>query len=302
MEQTKLTGYPSIDKPWLKYYSEEAINNVPPKLTAYENIYERNKDYPNDIALLYFGKKITYAKMFAEVEKTAKAFVSLGVKKHDNVSLCMPAVPETIYAILALNKIGANASMLNPTFSEEQLKARIQETHPSILLVLSELYDKVEHVIHLTQIRTVVTCSAMNSLGFIAKITKRDKVIAGTLSWNDFIKIGKTAACYTVHYEENIPAIMVFSSGTTGAAKGIQLTNDSINWAIVENPPSTYGFKRGKRYFLQIPVWFSTGIITTGLVPLFYGVTLMLEPIYDFSIFEKHIRKYKPNYLIINSF
>ena len=39
-----LTGYPSIDKPWLKYYSEEAINAPLPECTMYEYIYNRNQD------------------------------------------------------------------------------------------------------------------------------------------------------------------------------------------------------------------------------------------------------------------
>lgn len=46
-----LTGYPSIDKPWLKYYSEEAINSPLPECTVYENVYRHNKDYPNHIAI-----------------------------------------------------------------------------------------------------------------------------------------------------------------------------------------------------------------------------------------------------------
>lgn len=41
------TGYPSIDKPWLKYYSEEAINAPLPECTIYEYLYENNKDYPS---------------------------------------------------------------------------------------------------------------------------------------------------------------------------------------------------------------------------------------------------------------
>ena len=119
--EKELTGYPSIDKPWLKYYSEEAINAVPPKCSIYENIYDANLEYLSETALLYYGKKITYKKLFQEVDKAAKAFVQYGVKYGDNVAICMPATPETMYAILALNKIGANANMLNPTFTEEQL-------------------------------------------------------------------------------------------------------------------------------------------------------------------------------------
>ena len=56
----KLTGYPSIDKPWLKYYPDEVINAELPTGTIYEYLWENNKNYPNDTALIYFGKNITY--------------------------------------------------------------------------------------------------------------------------------------------------------------------------------------------------------------------------------------------------
>ena len=39
MEEKKLTGYPSIDKPWLKYYSEEAIRADVPKGTIFQNVH-----------------------------------------------------------------------------------------------------------------------------------------------------------------------------------------------------------------------------------------------------------------------
>ena len=60
----KLTGYPSIDKPWLKYYSEEAINAPLPEKTLYQYIWDNNKNYLKNIALNYFGKKISYGTFF----------------------------------------------------------------------------------------------------------------------------------------------------------------------------------------------------------------------------------------------
>ena len=136
MKDNKLTGYPSIDKPWMKFYQKDTILSEVPECTVYQNLYNHNKDYPNDIALMYFGKKITYAQLFAEVENTAKAFAAQGVKSGDNVALCVPATPETMYAILALNKLGANANMLNPTFTAQQLTDRINETD-----AVNELHD-----------------------------------------------------------------------------------------------------------------------------------------------------------------
>ena len=300
-EEKKLTGFPSIDKPWLKYYTDEAINAPLPDCTIYETIFNGNKDHLPDIALLYFGKKISYKVLFEQIDKTAKAFTACGVKSGDNVALCMPAIPETIYTILALNKIGANANMLNPTFTAEQLTDRINDTGASVLVVINELYNLLETVIPKTSIETVIACPAVNSLGVFAKMAKRVKAIPNTLSWNKFIKSGKTTEIVIPPYITNSPAIMVYSSGTTGASKGIQLTNNSVNATITQYSVGGYSFKRQDRYFAQVPIWFSTGICVTILVPLALGIAVILEPIYDFNVFSKHIAKYKPQFLITAS-
>ncbi len=296
--EKKLTGYPSIDKPWLKYYREEAINAKVPKCSIYQNIYNGNADKLSDVALLFFGKKITYKQLFIEVDKAAKAFVANDVHCGENVVLCMPAIPETIYSIIALNKIGANAVMLNPLFAEEHLIERISETEAKLLVVVNELYKRVESVIPKTTIKTVVSCAAVNCLGVIVKLLKQAKTIPNTITWNDFLKQGKNTDFILPEYELNRPAIMVYSSGTTGASKGIQLTNDSINSTIAEGVQIGFEWQRGDRWFSQIPVWFSTGICAQTLVPLKYGITIILEPIYDFEVFYQHIIKYKPNFMI----
>lgn len=168
-----LTGYPSIDKPWLKYYSEAAINAPLPECTVWENIYKCNKDHLTDTALLYFGKKISYGKLFSEIDKTAKALAFLGVKNGDNVAICMPAIPEAIYTILALNKLGANAGMLNPTFNEAQLTDRVNEMEAEVLIVVNELYATMQNVIPKTSIKHIVTCPAANSLGAFVRLAKK---------------------------------------------------------------------------------------------------------------------------------
>lgn len=293
-----LTGYPSIDKPWLKYYSEEAINTPLPECTVWENIYKRNKDHLTDTALLYFGKKISYGKLFSEIDKTAKALAFLGVKNGDNVAICMPAIPEAIYTILALNKLGANAGMLNPTFNEAQLTDRVNEMEAEVLIVVNELYATMQNVIPKTSIKHIVTCPAANSLGAFVRLAKKVKPISGTLRWNVFIRQGRGTSYQTASYEKQKPAIMVFSSGTTGASKGIQLTNDGINATGCEYEYGGFGFQRQDIFFAQIPIWFSTGISVTVLVPLIHGVTVILEPVYDFELFYQHILKYRPNFLV----
>ena len=72
-------GYPSIDKPWLKYYSEEAINAPLPECTIYEYVWMNNKEFPNNVALNYFDRKITYGEVFGDIEKRLKAILPSGL-------------------------------------------------------------------------------------------------------------------------------------------------------------------------------------------------------------------------------
>ena len=60
MNADEMTGYPSIDKPWLKYYSKEFINKPLKKCTVYQNVYTSNSEHMSDIALIYFNNKISY--------------------------------------------------------------------------------------------------------------------------------------------------------------------------------------------------------------------------------------------------
>lgn len=79
MKDKILTGYPSIDKPWLKYYSEEAGNAKLPECAPYEYLWENNIDHLEDIALNYFGMKMTYMGVFEE--KVLQAAEKAGVNK-----------------------------------------------------------------------------------------------------------------------------------------------------------------------------------------------------------------------------
>ena len=79
-----LTGYPSIDKPWLKYYSEEAIHAPLPDGSMYDYMTACNAGRLDEPALNYFGRKITHRKLQAEIDRCARALTACGV--YDNIA------------------------------------------------------------------------------------------------------------------------------------------------------------------------------------------------------------------------
>lgn len=301
MEEKMQTGYPSIDKPWLKYYSEEAINAPIPQRTVYESIYELNSKYPNDVSLTYFGRKITYKTIFENVEKVKKAFIANGVKKGDKVIMFTSATPELIYATLALCRIGAVANMINPVFTVGQIKDRINETEAEVMLVLDQLYGKLQPILKELCIKKTVIIPVCNEMSGVTKLVASKKLkkninYADTIiKWSDFIATGKLVENVPdVAYEKDLPLVMVYSSGTTGASKGIVLTNDGINATISHYLSPDFPYKRGDKFLQIIPAWFSTGLVLSMLMPLCIGVKIILEPVFSKENFAKGIKKHIP--------
>ena len=132
-QTNRTTGFPSIEKPWLKYYSEEAIKAPLPECSIYEYLVENNKDYPEDIAINYLGRKITYKELFENIDKAAAAFLKVGVKEKEIVTIALPSIPEALYCVYALNKIGAVANMIHPLAGKNETLDYINEVHSRIV-------------------------------------------------------------------------------------------------------------------------------------------------------------------------
>lgn len=310
--QRNCTGYPSIDRPWLKYYSEEVINASDLKRTVYEYAYQHNKDYLNQIALEYFGTKISFKKLFNQVDLCAKALQMNGVNAGSIVNICSSGIPEITYLVLACSKIGALANFINPLFETKQKIDRINDANSDTLFVMDRMYSYMKDVIPKTCLKKIVIMPATNSLPVAIRalthlkekpnkdmkfvVRKREYIF-----WNSYIK---SAQKYHGFVEEqygcDMPVVMVYSSGTTGASKGIVLTNNGINSTTLQYEmtlPSNE--KRGNRFLSNVPVWFSTGIVVSLLTPLCLGATCILEPVFSPENFLKDIVKYKPNYALV---
>lgn len=307
MEQTKLTGYPSIDKPWLKYYTQEDLAIKVPACTVYQNIFGRNKDYPNDIAILYYGNKICYKALFSKVELCAKALRQVGIQPGDCVTLCTAGVPEAIYLVLACSRIGAIANFLNPLFTKEQLIERINETNAKWIFVLDAMYSYVEHALADTCIENVVVIPATNSVSPILskilylkseakKIIKQGNDRQHFCGWKDFCRYSKFySGSLDMPFQPDTPAVMVYSSGSTGASKGILLTNEGINATINNYSIYNMHIERGDTFLQMIPIWFSTGIVVSVLMPLAKGAIVIPELKFSKETFLKDLIRYNPS-------
>ena len=298
-----MTGYPSIDKPWLKYYSEEAINEPLPECTIYEYLWENNKDHLDDVALVYFGRKITYKTLFSEIEKTASAFFDAGIRAGDIVLMTTVTVPETIYAFYALNRIGAISNMADPRTSTEGIRRFAQEVNAKIILTIDVAYPKIAQAAIGTSVKHIITLSPADSLPPIKKAaykaTKRQvkPVDNNCQSWREFIASSKNGISFPPIRATSDCCVMVHTGGTTGTPKTVMLSNQNLNTMAMQYALLGIDLDREQSFLNIMPPFIAYGVVLGIHMPLCLGLNDILIPQLDPNKFADLILKYRPAHL-----
>lgn len=301
MEEKKLTGYPSIDKPWLKYYSEEAVHARLPECTMYELLWQSNREYQNNTALNYYGRKITYGELFARIETTAKAFWALGIKKDDVVAICTVNTPEMVYALYALNRLGAVVNMVDPRTPVDGIRDYLLESKAKLAMTIDKAYPAIRKAIQGTDVQDIIVVSPADSLPKVAKLVYglKNKAVAlddHGIVWNDFQKLGSGCTPVYPEYEKNKCSVMAHTGGTTGSPKCVLLSNDNINAMTTGYRHIGVPFERSHRFFNDLPPFIIYGLCFATHTTLCFGVEVILYPLFDSKGFPKQFAKYKPHH------
>ena len=304
MQEQKLTGYPSIDKPWLKYYSEEAINAPLPECTIYEYLWENNKDHLDDVALNYFDRKITYGELFENIEKAAKGYSALGVSAGDIVTICAVTIPETIYTLYGLNRLGVICNMVDPRTSTDGIKSYIKEVNSKIVVTIDVAYPKIVEAVKGTDVKNIVVISPADSLPqpkkFLFKAFKSAKIPDDNLhiKWKDLAVQGKEISSNYIDYQKGTCCTIVHTGGTTGTPKGVMLSNDNINAAAVQAILAGFDFQRIHSWLNIMPPFIAYGIGNGLHLPLVTGMEVIIIPSFDPNKFVDLLNKYRPNHMV----
>lgn len=268
MKEKKLTRYPSIDKPWLKYYSDEATNVSLSEGSIYEYLWKNNQNHLGDTAIISFGKEITYGTLFQNIDKAANAFIALGVKSGDIVSILSLNTPETIYLIYALNKIGAIASMEPAIQSNQQLASSLQQTGTNILAILDIFCDRYLSVLEKFLLQKVIVLNVAGPTSIID-----DKPNGKYCTYEQFLSNAHSLEKVTLHDGlRNAPAVIVQTSGTTAIPKKVILTNENINSVTLQYRVANFKFVRGETFLEIVPPYLSVGFTLQMHTPLCLGL------------------------------
>ena len=278
--------------------------------TIIDNIQDKNVDKLATIAFESIGgSAIDYKTFFDMVDVYAKGFKELGINNGDIVTICSAGTLDTVLNFFALNKIGAVAQFVNPNYFKYNGTKYINDTNSKLFICLDRFYPEIKDAIAETNIDRILLSSISEYSSLLFKIIARRKKINSAdridgkqyIELPEFIKLGENSSIHLdrIPYEADKPAVITYTSGTTGNPKGVIHTNDSINNMIhIYSDTNGFGLAGNCRNLVLIPPMYLTSLVHSIITPTAMNSTSILQPIYDPTTLGRDLLKYKPNLVV----
>ncbi len=294
-----------LKAPWIKNYGDIPVNLEYTDGTMWDCFLKSATAVPTFPAIVYMGKEYSYAHVKSAIEKTARSFAAIGVKKGTRVAICLPNMPQAIYCLYALNMLGAAACMVHPLSAEKELTELLKEAECSFAVILDSFADKfADAQTCLPHMKYIVT-DAAECLGVKSTLYKllKGRKFKGdypkdSIVWKDFIKCGKGKALpKAVKAEKDRPAVILFSGGTTGVPKAIALSDFNVNAMGAQINAVDRNNMRGNRTLAILPIFHGFGLGVCIHSPLYNCGTSVLVPRANPAEFAKLLESTKTNVL-----
>lgn len=276
--QGPVTGYASIDKPWLKEFPEEALQESYPHQTMYQMFEESVKGHEDEILLVFdvgISKEnieFTGKEILENIDKLAKNFLERGINPGENVAISFANMPEAIFCLYALNKIGAVVCPIDPRLNTKSLERDLKDLGVKTYIGINDTIKNISKIQKRLQLENIYFVPVVNSLKSkkikiaysLSRAFQGNYTINYNKSWNALCK-KNVKKVDTYPYKKDKIAIISFTGGTTGIHKGVKITDDGINSMVFSHKYLVDNIKRGDTFMNILPQFMIFGLFTIHL-------------------------------------
>lgn len=238
--------------------------------TVYSLLKDQAGKTPGSTFLYFDDRQISYREALLRVNRFAGFMARKGIGRGDRVYICLPNIPEFIYAYLAIAQVGAIAVLINPAVRHHEMKSYLVQTDPRLVVTDSVFLAGLG--------KGAGSFFGEDDIVFV------DRGPGEPRSMRAILEEGEPLESYARLDGEGV-SVIIFTSAMDGEPLGAQLTHRSLcetskaffNEAIV----------RGQGYFLaSLPLFHSFGLATAVCIPLANGMPVYL------------LRKYSPKKIV----
>ena len=226
---------------WLKHYPEGVPADIDasqyPSLVALMD--ESFKKFANRTAYSFMGKDVSYAETDAQSRAMAGYLQSLGLARGDRAAIMMPNVPQYPATVAGILRAGYVVVNVNPLYTARELEHQLKDSGAKAIVIIENFGATLQKCIANTAVKHVVLASMGDRLGLIKgaivnyvvrKVKKLvpDFSLPGAVRYNDAIAKGQRAPFTAPPIGPDDVAVLQYTGGTTGVAKGAVLLHRNL--------------------------------------------------------------------------
>ena len=236
------------DRPWLAAYPAGVPADI--DVSRYASLVElidaAFRNHANRLAYSFMGRAISYA----ETDSLSAAFAAylqgLGLRQGDRVAIMMPNVPQYPVAVAAILRAGYVVVNVNPLYTPRELEHQLSDSGAAAIVLLENFAATLQQCVANTPVKHIVLCAMGDQLGLLKGalvnyvVRHRRKMVPpfdlpGAVRFHDAIAAGRRAPFKKPQVSADDVAILQYTGGTTGVAKGAILLHRNLVANILQS-------------------------------------------------------------------
>ena len=303
-------------RPWFRTYPSSVPHTLEPypDLSLFGMLEASARRHPEGTAIAWFGRKMTYRQLLAEVERCSAALSGVGIGKGDRVALIMPNCPQYVIAYYATARLGAVVVGNNPLYTKREMEHQLRDCGAKVVIVLDLLYADFADVFPAIGLEHVVVAGLQEYMPFpkkqLAPIVKFKKTQreqgkpwppvpkgAPVTRWSAWMSSAGAPPVAARVDPVGDAAGFIYTGGTTGASKGAMLSHRNLV-ANAMQASAYLELRPGEETILcALPAFHSFGMLVMNVAILRAGKLVPIPNPRDLHLVMEEIDKEKPTFV-----
>jgi len=300
-------------RPWLASYPSDVPHTLEPypQASVFSMLERSASVWPDNTAIAFLGKHLTYRELLHEAERFSAVLTSLGVSRGDRVGLLLPNSPQYVIAYYATVRIGAVVVGNNPLYTKRELSHQLADAGIKVMVVLDQLYPSFTETQQEISVSRVIVTKLTDYLPFplnlLAPLKFRREARhegkpwppipkeARVEWWGSLMKSAGTPPPVAEVDAASETAGLVYTGGTTGLSKGAMLSHANIVSNCMQSAAWFSDLKDGEDAIMCVLPFFHSYGMTVGMnLGIYRAAKLILVPRFELHRVLQQVQKEKP--------
>uniref|UniRef100_A0A1J3FFL0 4-coumarate--CoA ligase-like 7 n=1 Tax=Noccaea caerulescens TaxID=107243 RepID=A0A1J3FFL0_NOCCA len=254
-----------------------------PNTSLVSFLFRNTSSYPTKPALIDSdsGDSLTFSELKSSVSRLAHGFLRLGIRKNDVVLIFAPNSYQFPLCFLAVSAIGGVFTTANPLYTTNEVSKQVRDSNPKIIISVEQLFDKIKGF----NLPVVL-------LGSGESVPESNSKI---LTFNNVMELSDPVSDLpVVDIKQSDTAALLYSSGTTGISKGVELTHGNFIAAslMVTMDQDLMGEYHGV-FLCFLPMFHVFGLNVVTYAQLQRGNAVVSMARFELETLLKNVEKYR---------